>query len=114
MLDRMETCAAPLAEAAELVQRSPSFVARAFRAEHAVSIHRYFRRRQIDRAWAMIAESSDPLSRIATACGFADQSHMTRTFVREVGEAPARLRANLVTGEYRNWYQATQFAALGN
>jgi AraC-like DNA-binding protein/quercetin dioxygenase-like cupin family protein len=113
MLDQAEGCTAPLAQAAKLVRRSPSLVARAFRAEHAVSIHRYYRRRQIDRAWGMISETSESLSRIATACGFADQSHMTRTFVRETGEAPARLRASLGAATYRNWYQAVPLAVLG-
>jgi AraC-like DNA-binding protein len=112
MLDSLESSAAPLAEAARLVGRSPGLVARAFRARHAVSIHRYYRRRQVDRAWALLGES-DSLSAIAHRCGFSDQSHMSRTFVRETGEAPSRIRARMLEGLDRNWYRANPLRVIG-
>jgi AraC-like DNA-binding protein len=33
-----------------------------------------------------------PLSSVALSCGFADQSHLTRVFTREVGASPAAWR----------------------
>jgi AraC family transcriptional regulator len=114
MLDGLESSASPLAEAAKLVERSPGLVARAFRAQHAVSIHRYYRRRQIDRAWAMLGQSADSLVSIAHHCGFSDQSHMTRTFVRETGEAPSRLRARMADGLGGNWYLADPLRVIGH
>ncbi|MCC4245446.1 AraC family transcriptional regulator [Stappia indica] len=37
---------------------------------------------------------ADPLAEIAAECGFADQAHMTREFVRWFGTSPERLRRN--------------------
>jgi len=35
-----------------------------------------------------------PLSEIAVQCGFADQSHLTKTVRRVLGVTPGNLRAN--------------------
>ena len=113
MLDAPEPRTAPLADAARLAGRSSEFVARAFRAMHGVSIHRYYRRRQIDRAWELLARG-ESLSAIADRCGFADQSHMTRIFVRETGETPARLRAGLASGHRANWFLASPLRVVGD
>ena len=37
-------------------------------------------RKRIDRAKAQLADRAIPLKAIAAACGFSDQSHMTRLF----------------------------------
>lgn len=70
---------------------------------HGVSVHRYYRRRQIDRAWVLLAGTARSLGAIADAVGFADQSHMTRAFAREVGMSPARVRSRLRDNTLRNW-----------
>ena len=109
LLDSGEPLAAPLADASRHVARSPSLVARTFRAHHAVSIHRYYRRRQVDRAWELLGDARKSLSAIAADCGFSDQSHLTRTFVRETGDTPSRLRAKMTAGSDRNWFLASPF-----
>jgi AraC-like DNA-binding protein len=38
------------------------------------------------------------LSEVALACGFADESHLTRTFRRVVGATPGKWRADRVAG----------------
>jgi AraC-like DNA-binding protein len=43
--------------------------------------------RRIDRARRLIAGRT-PLAEAAVASGFADQSHMTRVFVRKYGVSP--------------------------
>ncbi|MES2177014.1 MAG: AraC family transcriptional regulator [Gemmatimonadota bacterium] len=113
MLDTVGASSTPLADAARIADRSPGLVARTFRAAHAVSIHRYYRRRQVDRAWDMFTSSTNSLGVIANDCGFADQSHMTRTFVRETGETPSRLRARMADGLHRNWFLAAPLEIIG-
>jgi AraC-like DNA-binding protein len=49
--------------------------------------HAYLMQRRIDRARRLIAGRT-PLAEAAVASGFADQSHMTRVFVRKYGVSP--------------------------
>lgn len=49
--------------------------------------HAYLIQRRLQRARQMIAEGT-PLAECAQAAGFADQSHMTRLFVRTYGMSP--------------------------
>jgi AraC-like DNA-binding protein len=94
--------------------RSDGLVARAFRADYGVSIDWYRRRRQIDRAWSLLADPERKLSDVAATSGFADQSHMTRVFVREVGETPARLRRQMLgLTTARHWFRAVPVTAIG-
>ena len=48
--------------------------------------------RRLDRARALIRHGA-PLADAALACGFADQSHMTRQFKRAYGLSPGRFIA---------------------
>jgi AraC-like DNA-binding protein len=54
--------------------------------------HAYLTQRRIDLARRLIARRV-PLAEAAAACGFADQSHMTRTFVRKYGVSPGAYAA---------------------
>ncbi len=45
-------------------------------------------------AWLRITRGTEPLSRIATETGFADQAHMTRWIQRMTGASPAAWRRN--------------------
>ena len=45
-------------------------------------------------AQRIIYESAMPLNEVAISCGFVDQSHLTRVFVRHVGSSPAVWRRN--------------------
>jgi AraC family transcriptional regulator len=67
---------------------SPSHFARAFKQSVGQSPHQWLLARRIDRAKHLMLTSRMPLADIATACGFSDQSHLTRTFVYRVGETP--------------------------
>jgi AraC family transcriptional regulator len=78
--------------AAEL-QVHPSQLARAFRRQHGRPVGTYLREVRIRRAAVRLARSSEPIASVAVAVGFADQSHLTRWFVRHVGVTPARYRA---------------------
>ena len=50
---------------------------------------------RIEAAKAMLRRREAPLSSIALACGFADQSHFTRVFTRRVGLSPGAWRKYL-------------------
>lgn len=67
-------------------------VARHFRACLGTSPHRYLTLRRLDRARALIGTGAG-LAEAAAACGFADQSHMTRQFRRAYGLPPGRWAA---------------------
>ena len=67
-------------------------LARHFRACLGTSPHRYLTMRRLDRARGLIRRGT-PLADAALACGFADQSHMTRQFKRAYGLSPGRWAA---------------------
>src|SRR5262249_40361857 len=67
-------------------------LARHFRACFGTSPYRYLTMRRLDRVRAMIGRNV-PLADAAMACGFADQSHMTRQFKKAYGISPGRWAA---------------------
>ena len=67
-------------------------LARHFRACLGTSPHRYLVMRRLDRARLLIRRGI-PLADAALACGFADQSHMTRQFKKTYGLSPGRFAA---------------------
>lgn len=67
-------------------------LARQFRSALGTSPYRYLAQRRLDRARAAIREGL-PLAEVAAACGFADQSHMTRQFKKTYGMSPGRWAA---------------------
>lgn len=75
-----------LAAAAEL---SPLYFARAFRIETGVTPHRHLLERRIERAKKLLSTTNDTVAEIAVACGFCDQSHLSRWFKRLVGTTPS-------------------------
>jgi AraC-like DNA-binding protein len=54
--------------------------------------HQWLLRQRIEKAKDLLAQGTQPLSTMASACGFADQSHFTRVFTRVVGLTPAEWR----------------------
>ena len=67
-------------------------VLRAFAAVTGLTPHAYQLQRRIETARGLIARGA-PLSEAAIASGFADQSHMTRVFVRTYGVSPGQYAA---------------------
>jgi AraC family transcriptional regulator len=66
---------------------------RHFRESFGRTPHAYIIERRIDRARRQLAQSSLPIKEVASACGFADQAHMTRVFQAHLHTTPAALRA---------------------
>jgi AraC family transcriptional regulator len=76
---------------------SASHFARAFRQSVGMAPHHWLMSRRIDRAKKLLLEGDLELAQIAPACGFVDQSHLTRNFTRHEGYGPGkwrRLRGN--------------------
>jgi len=70
---------------------SPARLARAFEAGYGLTPHRYQQSRRIAKAKRMILAGA-ALAEAAAACGYSDQSHFNRWFVRIHGTTPGRLR----------------------
>jgi AraC family transcriptional regulator len=79
-------------EMAECVALSKSHFSRAFRHSLGCSPMAYVVALRVERAKLMMTSTRQRLTEIALACGFSDQSHLTRSFSRIVGLSPARWR----------------------
>jgi AraC family transcriptional regulator len=77
-----------LCELARLVRLSNSHFSRAFKRSFGIAPHAYIVLRRINEAQRLMLTTAEPLSRVAVACGFADQSHFSRQFSRAVGQSP--------------------------
>jgi AraC family transcriptional regulator len=69
----------------------PVHLARRFRQHFGVSVGQRVRALRVEHARELIARGT-PLPAVATECGFADQSHFTRTFTRVAGVSPGAYR----------------------
>lgn len=67
-------------------------VLRGFARVTGLTPHAYQLQRRVALARRLIAQGL-PLADVAAACGFADQSHMTRQFVRKYGVSPGMVAA---------------------
>jgi len=70
-------------------------LARQFRAAFGTSPSNFRTMRRLDRARGLIRDGQ-PLAEVATAAGFADQSHLSRLFKRTYGLTPSKWAAALV------------------
>lgn len=82
-----------LSELASVAGFSPYHFARLFKNTMGITPMEFVIRSRIERAkQMMLADDSSPLASIASACGFADQSHLGRNFKRIVGVTPLEWR----------------------
>lgn len=82
-----------LTELAAVAGVHPVHLAREFRKHFRCSIGDFIRRLRVEFACRKIAETDAPLSEVAVAAGFYDQSHFSNTFRRFTGITPAAYRA---------------------
>lgn len=81
-----------LVELAAVAGLSMHHFARAFKQSTGVTPHHYLVHRRIERAQEMLTRSELPLSEIALAAGFSDQSHLARHFRQMLGMTPGQFR----------------------
>jgi len=89
-----------LVELAESAGVHPVHLSREFRKRFHCTIGDYLRRLRIEQACAALINSDAPMSEIALAAGFYDQSHFSNTFKKITGMTPAAWRA--ASGQCRN------------
>ena len=77
---------------AALAGLSTDHFARAFHQSVGVPPHTYLLRRRLEHVEHMLRETHAPLSEIALATGFSDQSHLARHFRRWAGMSPRQVR----------------------
>lgn len=88
----------------------PVYLARAFRRFHGCSPGDFQRRRRLELASDLLATTGFPLSEIAIASGFADQSHFTRSFSSAMGIAPAAFRRRFTSPRFHQGKTASPAA----
>jgi AraC-like DNA-binding protein len=71
---------------------SSSYFAKAFRQATGAPPHAWLSMRRIAHAKRLLNDTSLAIAEIALACGFVDQSHLTRTFAKVEGCSPGRWR----------------------
>jgi transcriptional regulator GlxA family with amidase domain len=81
-----------LAEVARECRLSRGHFCKAFKRSTGESPHAWFTRHRVEAAQALLRDTREPLAAIALACGFGDQSHLTRVFGRLVGTSPGLWR----------------------
>ncbi len=81
-----------IADLARECRLSESHFARAFRQATGMPPHRFVTKRRVERAKELLLKSDLELTQIALACGFVDQSHLNRNFVRTEGHSPGKWR----------------------
>jgi AraC family transcriptional regulator len=80
---------------ADIACLSPYHFSRSFKHATGVGPQRYVIQRRLERAKRLLRQTGQPLALIAQEAGFADQSHLTQMFRREMGVTPGRFRAAL-------------------
>ena len=81
-----------LADLAAVARLSPYHFHRSFRVTTGLTPHAFQTNLRIAHARTML-RAGDSIAGVAASCGFADQSHLTRTFRRAVGVTPGRFAA---------------------
>jgi transcriptional regulator GlxA family with amidase domain len=81
-----------LVELANECRLSRSHFARAFKKTTGQSPHVWLMQRRVQNAKRLLTESESAISDIALACGFSDQSHLTKVFSKLTGAPPGAWR----------------------
>lgn len=83
---------------AELVNLPACAFARQFKRAAGKAPYAYVIERRLERAQRLLAFSTLPIKDISARCGFADQAHLTRLFLRSRDRTPAAFRKEFGRG----------------
>ncbi|MEI9886511.1 MAG: AraC family transcriptional regulator [Rhizomicrobium sp.] len=81
-----------LADAAEACGLSRGHFAQGFRRATGTTPHQWLQRYRLERVQQLLIASDGAIAEIAVACGFTDQSHLTRVFAKLTRQTPAAWR----------------------
>lgn len=84
-----------ISELAEVAGVSVSFLSKSAKKFLGSSLGELRLQGQVERAAQMLSDTCFPIADVALACGFYDQSHLTRVFLRMTGCTPNTYRRNL-------------------
>ncbi|MFE0176033.1 helix-turn-helix domain-containing protein [Streptomyces sp. NPDC059002] len=90
-----------LAELAAVAGVSTSHLNRVFKASTGETPHQYVLRQRVEHARNALLHTDRSIADIALSAGFADQSHLTRSLRRALGQTPRTLRAGNADGGRR-------------
>ena len=79
-------------ELAQAVGLSPSHFTRAFAVSNKMTPHVYVTRARVEHGCTLMKSTTTPLSQISIECGFSDQAHFNRIFLKFIGVTPGRWR----------------------
>lgn len=82
----------PIREASAMAGLHETHFSRAFRRHVGMTANEYRMRARLRIASQLLLSTTDSLARVALGAGFSDQSHLTRTFTKQIGLAPAEYR----------------------
>jgi AraC-like DNA-binding protein/quercetin dioxygenase-like cupin family protein len=82
-----------VADLAESVGIHPGYLASEFRRHYSSTVGQYVRKLRVRAACRDLLRSEAPIAQIASAVGFYDQSHFSRTFKQLTGMTPGQYRA---------------------
>jgi AraC family transcriptional regulator len=91
-LEESYLLAPSLAELAAIGGVHPVHLSREFRKHYETTIGEFIRKRRIEHACHLLANSDKSLSEIALTCGFSDQSHFCAMFKSHTSLTPAKFR----------------------
>lgn len=87
---------------AQIAGLSPSWFTRAFKQSLHTTPQRWLTQRRLTAATELMADAVLGLAEIASATGFADQAHLTRTFRAARGETPGVWRRGRLSADRSN------------
>jgi len=87
---------------AKLVSFSKSHFSRAFKQTLGLPPMTYVKMRRVEKAKTLMTSTNQQLTEIALICGFADQSHLNRSFRRVLGVSPGRWRRTNVSMTWKS------------
>ncbi len=87
-----------LEQLASVCDLSVNYFARAFKKCTGVPPHQWLVEMRLEKTKDLLLDTKMPLAEVAVACGFADQSHLTKTFARATGNTPGAWRRERSVG----------------
>lgn len=87
--------ALPIERLAAEAQISQTHFRRLFQEAMGVPPHRYIQALRLEQARNLLSMTNMPIARIASSCGFSDQSHLTASFRVAHAATPAEYRARI-------------------
>jgi len=98
----------PITVIAKAIGTQPRQLERAFRKQLGMSPSHFNRRMRLDRAKWYLTHTGWTITNVAVECGFADTSHLTRSFKAEFQELPSEYRQRFGSGSARSAHSQPQ------